>query len=200
MSAISRSSGWDGSLPASSITVSPGLPGLGCILQKYPAPQQSPAAGVPGLQQGSPLKVLGTSAVLALPSLSPGPNRYLTTSRATGRKSRLPSSFDAKSRNILPANRIAPFWPPPPLQETVFCRQPSAPLLRLLQHLAESHRRQRMQRPWVDSQLQMGAQCLAKSGHRDAGRSGRALRRRGPGRFPDRETGSPLAWLIRGRC
>lgn len=153
----------------------------------YPAPQQSPAAGVPaGLQQGSPPKVLGTSAALAhLTELPPLARQvYLTTSRATGRKSRLPSSFDAKSRNILPANRIAPFWPPPPLQETVFL----SPAKRAAPAPSPTPRR-KPQAPADAAALggfstPDGAQCLAKSGHRDAGRSGRAHRRRGPGRFP----------------
>jgi hypothetical protein len=184
LSAISRSSGWDGSLPASSITVSPGLQGwgaLGCAGVHTPHPNNHLQRRC---SQGSPLKVLGTWGRRALLTSAPLARQVPDTTRATGRKSRLPSSFDAKSRNILPANRIAPFWPPPPLRETVFLSPAKRAAPATSPTPRRSHRRQRMQRPWVDSRRQIAQQCLAKSGHRDAGHKGRAHRRRASGRLP----------------
>ena len=122
-------------IPASSIfspLPPPGLRELGCIprtlqhhLQALQACRLAAGPRVPTRRYGCTVYLVPGRPGALQWLLSPGPTGTRTcpgqnTTRATGRKSRLPSGFDAKSRSIQPPNHRPPFRISAPLQETVF--------------------------------------------------------------------------------
>lgn len=143
-----------------------GLAELGCMLSdarrhRYPALQHNHLQQSPAGRSTPARPTKKVQAAAPLVRLCPD------SSRATGRKSRLPSGFDAESRNILPANRIPPFFAKP-----FFRSVPSPAFSNASPHSAS------VKAP-ADAAALIGFFLL------DAGPKGRAHRRRASGGSPD---------------